>query len=99
MERLSAFSAKVKQIKANETGDAETGGASMYAEVYSGQVLDKDDASARDGTEDADDNWFSGKLKFRRHVDDAYRGGSDGRQVHDYEVIDPRAQSGKGGHH
>lgn len=77
----------------------------MYAEVYSGQVLDKEDTDKlRDDEGDRDvndvnDNWFSGKLKFRKHVDDAYRSG-DGRQAHDYEVIDPRIQSyGGGGAH
>ena len=46
-----------------------------------------------DEKEDVDESWFTGKLKFRKHVDDAYRSGSDGRQAHDYEVIDPRTKS------
>jgi hypothetical protein len=53
-------------------------------------------------------NWFVGKLKCKRHVDDAYRGnsssgtnagaggssgtGSDGRRLDDYVVEDPRRQ-------
>ena len=73
----------------------------MYSEVYSGQVLDNDDEKGKsaekgDDKEDVDESWFTGKLKFRKHVDDAYRSGSDGRQVNDYEVIDPRMK-GYGG--
>ena len=32
-------------------------------------------------------------MKFRRHIDDAYRAGAggDGRMASDYDLIDPRA--------
>lgn len=44
-----------------------------------------------EGDEDADDagDWFTGPLKFKRHIDDEYRKGSDGRKAEDYAVIDP----------
>ena len=32
---------------------------------------------------------YTGKLKFTKHIDDAYRGG-DGRTVDDYKVEDSR---------
>ena len=81
-------------MKTAETGDGDDSGKSMYAEVYSGQVLDREDERREHEAEgdNVDGSWFTGKLKFRKHVDDAYRSGSDGRQAHDYEVIDPRAQ-------
>jgi hypothetical protein len=54
--------------------------------AYSGQVLEEDS----DG-EGVGDDWYKGKLKFRKHVTDKLRIGGDGRRVDDYEVIDPRA--------
>jgi hypothetical protein len=54
--------------------------------AYSGQVLEGDS----DG-EGVGDDWYKGKLKFRKHVTDKLRIGGDGRRVDDYEVIDSRA--------
>jgi hypothetical protein len=53
-------------------------------EAYHGQVLE----DTLDGDDDdADDRaWFAGKLKFKKHIDDAYRGG-DGRKADDYVTI------------
>lgn len=52
-----------------------------------------------EGEDDADDgeNWFTGPLKFKRHIDDDLRKGSDGRRADDYAVIDPLKQSGGSG--
>lgn len=51
-----------------------------------------------EGEDEADDggNWFTGPLKFKRHIDDDLRKGSDGRRADDYAVIDPLKQ-GQGG--
>lgn len=60
-------------------------------ETYSGQVLEKgyDDAGDDDGDDDGA-AWYAGKLKFKKHIDDQYRMGGDGRRMDDYEVIDSR---------
>lgn len=93
-------------MKSVEDPDGDHG-SSMYSEVYSGQVLDNEDKTTTDGVEsinqladNADDNWLSGKLKFRKHIDDAYRSssGSDGRNAVDYEVIDPRSKISRSSH-
>lgn len=64
----------------------------LYAEVYRGQILDRgdeDDAVAHIGSD-----WHVGKLRFRKHIDDAYRlGGGAGKSTDDYAVIDPRNPS------
>jgi hypothetical protein len=46
----------------------------MYSDSYSGQVLEQSDSDKEEGKEGGDiGNWFSGKLKFRKHVDDSFR--------------------------
>lgn len=74
----------------------------IKAEAYHGQVTE---GKLYEGEDDADDgeNWFSGPLKFKRHIDDDLRKGSDGRRADDYAVIDPLKQpggsgTGNGGH-
>jgi hypothetical protein len=62
-------------------------------EAYNGQILEGDSDDEKLG-----DDWHSGKLKFRRHVDDKLRKGEvggDGRRVDDYEVIDSRDKDTK----
>lgn len=59
---------------------------------YRGQIIEEVD----DGNVD-DEEWHVGKLKFRKHIDDAYRAGSDGRKLHDYTVIDPQNERTKYG--
>ncbi|CAM9946427.1 unnamed protein product, partial [Hapterophycus canaliculatus] len=60
-------------------------------EAYHGQVTE---GNLYEGDDDADDgeNWFTGPLKFKRHIDDDLRKGSDGRRADDYAVIDPLKQ-------
>lgn len=55
-------------------------------EAYHGQILEDDDKD--DGAGDKD--WHVGKLKFRKHIDDNYRMGGDGRNVDDYVLVDAR---------
>lgn len=57
---------------------------------YHGQVLENEDIYQ--GGDDKDvENWYDGKLKFKKHIDDKYRSiGSDGRSLLEYEVIDTR---------
>lgn len=65
-------------------------------EAYSGQVTE---GQLYEGEDDADDgDWFSGPLKFKRHIDDDLRRGSDGRAMDDYAVIDPLKQGAEGGY-
>ena len=68
----------------------------IKAEAYHGQVTE---GKLYEGEDDADDgeNWFSGPLKFKRHIDDDLRKGSDGRRADDYAVIDPLKQPGVSG--
>ena len=65
------------------------------------QVLEEDDRAADPEQEKRDlQNWFVGKLKCKKHIDDAYRNsrgeaaGSDGRSLLDYEVVDTREMRG-----
>ena len=61
----------------------ERGGRSVFTEeTYRGQVLEKGEDEE---DEEDDTDWHVGKLKFRKHVDDAYRAG---QQLQDYTVID-----------
>ena len=41
-------------------------------------------------SDDEGGDWFGGKLKFKKHVDDAFRRGGDGRDAGDYLVLDSR---------
>ena len=59
-------------------------------ESYHGQVLEKDESPDEDLTD-----WNSGKLKFKKHIDDKYRSGGDGRNAIDYEIFDPREMRDK----
>lgn len=62
-------------------------------DAYHGQVTE---GKLYEGEDDADDgeNWFTGPLKFKRHIDDDLRKGSDGRRADDYAVIDPLKPGG-----
>ena len=58
-------------------------------ESYHGQVLE--DKDENEGLQD----WFVGKLKCKKHIDDQYRQkadmlAGDGRRSEDYVVIDPK---------
>lgn len=55
-------------------------------ESYHGQLLEVDEKPDEDATNL--ENWHVGKLKFKKHIDDAYR-----NSVDDYVVIDPREMS------
>lgn len=66
--------------------------ATKEEEGYHGQVLEKD---SDEESETGDNEWFAGKLKFRKHVDDSYRNrilpaAGDGRFADDYAVVDTR---------
>lgn len=84
LNKLEEFKNSLKQSKPS-TNDPNS--SSNAGETYHGQVLEKDS----DGEENLAD-WCSGKLKFKRHIDDQYRQGGDKFRVEDYEVVDPKAQ-------
>lgn len=80
LQALAAFTSSMRSRRAAAGG----GGASesMFGrETYAGQVLEAEDGAAGD-----DGDWFVGKLKFRKHVDDAYRRSEP--SVDDYVTID-----------
>jgi peptidyl-prolyl cis-trans isomerase SDCCAG10 len=57
--------------------------------VYHGQVLeDNSDDEDGDGAGALGSEWCSGKLKFKKHIDDNLRLGGDGRRIDDIIVID-----------
>jgi len=78
--------------KPKKEGEEEEG----KEEAYHGQVTQKKDIL--DGGEEGEDDegWFVGGLKFRRHVDDAFRGG-DGREVDGYVTVVPGRGGGREG--
>ena len=47
----------------------------MYSDSYSGQVLEQSDSDDKEEARGSGDigDWFAGKLKFRKHVDDNIR--------------------------
>lgn len=80
MERLKKFSDDIKKAKSS----AEEAPVSA---AYHGQVLENDDDDV--GGVEA----FASQLKFKRHVDDAFRAmGGDGRSSDDYVLIDERVR-------
>eukprot|EP00903_Cladosiphon_okamuranus_P012065 g11326.t2 len=95
MAKLAAFTSTIRTTKNKKrVGKEDT--AEEKAEAYHGQVTE---GKLYEGEDDADDgeNWFTGPLKFKRHIDDDLRKGSDGRRADDYAVIDPLKQSGGSG--
>ena len=90
-EKLMKFQAKLRtsENNNNQSDEARNGndGADDAEEHYHGQVLEAN-------PEDDDDmtDWNKGKLKFKKHIDDKFRGmiGGDGRFADEYEVLDSR---------
>ncbi len=79
-------------------GSSGSGSSSSLAaaESYHGQVLERDsDDEGQGGREESLADWHVGKLRFKKHIDDKYRmgvTGSDGRNMDDYTVCDPRSE-------
>ncbi|CAM9619133.1 unnamed protein product, partial [Scytosiphon promiscuus] len=95
MAKLAAFTSLAGPVRRDETGskrvpDHDTQQTSQV-EAYHGQVTE---GKLYEGDDDADngEDWFTGPLKFKRHIDDDLRKGSDGRRADDYAVIDPLKQ-------
>eukprot|EP00752_Nemacystus_decipiens_P004159 g3805.t1 len=93
MAKLAAFTSTIRGTKKRAGKEAKV---EEKAEAYHGQVTE---GKLYEGEDDADDggNWFTGPLKFKRHIDDDLRKGSDGRRADDYAVIDPLKQPGGSG--
>jgi hypothetical protein len=84
-EKLKKFTSDFRTAKSTQPP-----ATAVEVEAYHGQVLEKSEES-----DDEDlSNWNSGKLKFKKHIDDKFRNGQqlggDGRSAVDYDVIDPR---------
>ena len=82
LARLAAFSSSLKSTKVARADAPPQPDPEPV--TYAGQVLDDDDSDDDDG------DWFAGKLKFRKHTDDLFRTGGDGRSADDYLTLDPR---------
>ena len=95
MEKLLKFKEALKSKKSSTNvleSSAKPQVDSSNQEGYHGQILEK---GSDDESETADSEWFQGKLKFRKHVDDSYRNrvlpaAGDGRFADDYAVVDMR---------
>lgn len=86
LARLESFKSKKTRL-AKPASSEDDGAAKKTDASYHGQILDAGDSD--DDDDDAD--WFSGKLKFRKHTDDLFRTtGGDGRSADDYLTLDPR---------
>lgn len=86
LAKLESFKSKVRTIKKEARGTQ-----SKEAPVYNGQVLES--GALYEGDDSADEGqWMSDQLRFKKHIDDAYRSGADGRDQADYVVIDPKQQ-------
>ncbi|KAH8073561.1 peptidyl-prolyl cis-trans isomerase [Aureococcus anophagefferens] len=77
LARLAAFSSSLKTSK-SDRADADAPPAAPAMDWLGGD----------DDGDDAD--WFAGKLKFRKHTDDLFRTGGDGRSADDDLTLDPR---------
>eukprot|EP01033_Poteriospumella_lacustris_P011230 gene11230-7985_t len=84
-DTLSKLDAFKKTLQASKPEGKDEARAAV--ESYHGQVLE-----ANSDEEENLSDWCSGKLKFKRHVDDRYRQGGDKFRVEEYEVVDPKAQ-------
>ena len=91
--KLQEFTAAMRSGKAIVDKDGGTKEKKEEKEHYRGQVLEKDGSDDEDLTD-----WHSGKLKFKKHIDDKFRegvaAGGDGRHAYDYEVLDPKKAGG-----
>jgi peptidyl-prolyl cis-trans isomerase SDCCAG10 len=92
MAKLMSFKDNLLKDKKKNNVSSISGNVvnnSIFAkESYYGQILDND----ADNDSDDSGSWHSGKLKFRKHVDDNLRMGGDNRSIDDYTVIDPREE-------
>ena len=84
LSKLEQFTNNLKKVK-SESASINQSTTTIYSETYTGQVLEKDDDEIIYTTV-----WHLGKLKFRKHIDDLYRMGGDGRSLDDYKVEDSR---------
>jgi hypothetical protein len=107
LQKLKQFTDSIRAVKSkvsSSNGDGTTDGSSnnnssSSSSSYHGQVLEEDDRDVDPEQEKRDlQNWFVGKLKCKKHIDDSYRNKSssesasagDGRSFDDYTVFDPR---------
>lgn len=86
LNKLQAFTTSLRASKKNDQDLLVQ--KKLEADHYHGQVLE-----GSDGEVDRDEDlqgWHSGKLKFKKHVDDSFRNGADGRSIDDYSHVDMR---------
>lgn len=77
--KLQKFSHTLKNIKRQAPEEAAT----ETKEAYHGQILEVDESI--DDPKTLGNDWFLGRLKFKKHIDDKFRFKND-----DYDIIDPR---------
>lgn len=85
----SSFCTTIDKISTSTNTNTSKAHMNTHTEAYHGQILETNDTY-----DHIDDSWHVGRLKFRKHIDDAYRAGeragSDGRYQDDYVVEDTR---------
>ena len=84
MSKLQQFRSKLKEEKQGVRSEERE------KESYHGQVVEGGDDAELAGSA----AWHTGALKFRKHIDDAYRNGSRKDDVNDYVVINPKEREG-----
>eukprot|EP01035_Chromulina_nebulosa_P017347 gene17347-22894_t len=90
LSKLEAFTSTIRENKQNLKPTLNDTTSNIEVESYHGQVLEKSEVEDLEDSNELNNNWHIGKLKFKRHIDDDYRKGGDGRNIDDYAVIDTR---------
>lgn len=91
MDKLKKFTSGFRSSKKTEVAPK-----AKEATAYHGQVMEHDNS---DDEDKLTDDWASGKLKFKKHIDDSSRLGIDSslqsRLDDNYVVIDDRDNRNK----
>lgn len=82
MKRLAAFKSSIKSVKSAKASAEAKNESKEDIEVYRGQVLERNSDDEGEGLDD----WHTGRLKFKKHIDDEYRLGADNLRVIDERI-------------
>lgn len=96
LSKLAKFTQSLRKTKEQvaATTTTTTTNNNSTQQSYHGQVLERDSDDDTDQADAVDKSWHVGGLKFRKHIDDSYRGnvGADGRSQQDYSMVDSRSE-------
>ena len=87
LKRLAAFKTTLFSKKKKNTADL----SHDETQSYHGQILRNGLGDDDEDDPGNDDDWFVGKLKFKKHTDELFQTGGDGRATDDYVTIDTRS--------